>query len=230
VTQIVNPAGVAPAVSAVFVNGGAPVYLDSNGLSVSLAGQNSIVEQILVTFNEAVTLDPGAFTITNNAAGVTVVGGPAPNTLPVTAGFAVVPGSGNTQFVVTFSGPGTNPISGGTGNTIKDGLYILNTIGSHVHANGQTAADVNTGFWALYGSAYTPDNTLSSSIGDGGSEVVVDAPDFLLFKNTFGSESDLPGGPAQPTYDVSMDANLDGVVDASDFAKFKDNFGADWTF
>jgi Bacterial Ig-like domain (group 3) len=228
VTQIVNATAPAPAVTSVVVNGGASAYLDSNGLSVSLAGQNSVVEQILVTFNEAVTLDTGAFTITNNAAGVTVLGGPAPNTLPVTASDAVVPASGNTQYVVTFSGAGTNPIPGGTGNTIKDGLYVLNIIGSKIHANFQTAANVNTGFWALYGSAVGSENTVSGSIGDGGSEVVVTSPDFSEFKNTFGSESDIPAGP--PAYNVAMDANLDGVLDATDFAKFKTNFGADWTF
>jgi hypothetical protein len=41
-------------VSSAVVNGGDPAYLDSNGLAVSLAGQNSVVEQILVTFNQAV--------------------------------------------------------------------------------------------------------------------------------------------------------------------------------
>jgi len=56
----------------------------------------------------------------------------------------------------------------------------------------------------------------------------VDATDFNLFKNAFGSESDIPAGP--PVYDVRMDSNLDGVLDASDFSKFKINFGADWSF
>jgi Bacterial Ig-like domain (group 3) len=227
---LVQGVGMAPAVSSVLVNGGAPAYLDSNGLAVSLAGQNSVVEQILVTFNEAVTLDANAFTITNNAGNVTVLGGPAPNTLPVNAIQTPVGGSPSAQWIVTFSGPGTNPIPGGLGNVIKDGVYYLNVIGSKVHANAQTAASQSTGFWALYGSAYAPDNTLSGTIGDGGSEVVVDAPDYSLFKAAFGSESDLPGGADQPYYNVSMDANLDGIVDATDFSKFKNNFGADWMF
>ncbi len=124
------------------------------------------------------------------------------------------------------SRPGTTPIPGSY--IIKDGVYILNTIGSHVHANGQTAADNNTGFWALYGSAAASENVLSPSIGDGNSEVVVTSPDFNLFKNTFGSESDIPAGP--PAYNVALDSNLDGVVDATDFSKFKSNFGADWAF
>jgi fibronectin-binding autotransporter adhesin len=225
------PVGPAPHVASVVVNGGAPAYTDSNGLRVSLAGQNSIVEQILVTFNEPVTLDAGALTITNDAAGVTVLGGPAPNALPVTAIQTPVGNSPSAQWMVTFSGTGTTPIPGGLGNAIKDGLYILNTIGSKVHANGQTAlADNHAGFFALYGSVAASDNIVSSTIGDGGSEVVVDAPDFSLFKNTFAAESDLPSGPSQPFYDVALDSNLDGVIDATDFAKFKANFGADWVF
>ena len=137
-------------------------------------------------------------------------------------------GSGNTQWIVTFSGPGTTAIPNGVGNVIKDGVYILNTIGSHVHANGLIAADNNTGFWALHGSAASASNTLSPIVGDGNSEVVVDSPDVNLFKSTFGSESDILAGP--PAYDVRMDSNLDGVVDATDFATFKTNFGADWVF
>jgi IPT/TIG domain len=219
----------APTVASVVVNGGNAAYTDSNGLSVSLAGQNSVVEQILVTFNESVDLDPGAFTITNNAAGVTVVSGPAPNTLPVTANFAPA-GADKTQYIVTFSGPGTTAIPGGIGNVIDDGLYILNTIGSHVHANGLTAADNNTGFWALFGSAGSANVLTSGSIGDGNSQVFVNNPDFTVFKTTFGSETDLPGSPYQPYYNVSMDANLDGILDAIDYAKFKHNFGADWIF
>jgi hypothetical protein len=221
--------GPAPAVASVVVNGGAPAYTDSNGLSVSLLGQNSVVEQILVTFNEAVDLDPGAFTITNDAAGVTVHAGPTPNTLPVTANFAPV-GSDKSQYIVTFSGPGTTAIPGGAGSVIDDGLYILNTLGSHVHANAQTAADTNTGFWALFGSAGSNNVLTAGFIGDGNSEVFVNNPDFTQFRNTFGSESDLLGGPYQPNYDVSMDANLDGFLDAIDYAKFKHNFGADWSF
>jgi hypothetical protein len=64
-------------------------------------------------------------------------------------------------------------------------------------------------------------------VADGGSEVVVDSPDFSLLKTTFGSESDLAGGVAQPAYNPAMDATLDGVLDATDFSKFKTNFGAD---
>jgi large repetitive protein len=213
------------AVSSVVVNGGAPAYIDCNGLSVNLEGQNSVIEQLQVTFNQPVSLDANAFTVTNVAEAVTVLAGPNPSTFPVTAIQTPVAGSGGTQWIVTFSGEGTDAINttnGGTGTVIKDGLYILTTVGSRVHADGVTAADNNVVFWALNGSDYAPDNTPT--------EVVVDAPDFNLFKNTFGAESDLPGDSGQPAYVAALDFNLDGVVDATDYNIFKANFGADWTW
>jgi hypothetical protein len=227
VTQVVNNAP--PAVSSVVVNGGAPAYTDSNGLQVSLAGQNSVVEQILVTFNEPVTLSGTPFTVTNDTnTTVSINSGPSPNTAPVTANYAVVPGSNNTQYIVTFSGAGTNPIPGGAGRTIKDGIYYLNVVGANVSANSQTAANSSSGFWALYGSADNNDNSISPTFGDGNSEVFVDIGDFNQFRATYGSESDIPGGP--PAYNAAYDSNLDGFVDITDFNKFRTNYGADWSF
>jgi len=74
----------------------------------------------------------------------------------------------------------------------------------------------------LYGSAYAASNTLSPTIGDGNSEIVVDSPDFNLFKTAFGSESDIPAGP--PVYDVRLDFNLDAFIDAADFLDLEEQF------
>ena len=73
VAQVVT-AGPAPSLSSTTVNG-ADVTIA--GQSVSLAGkQRSMVDDIVFQFNEAVTLDPGAFTIALHA-GVSVNGGAA---------------------------------------------------------------------------------------------------------------------------------------------------------
>jgi len=228
VTQVVNSAP-APAVVSVLVNGGTPQYTDSNNVSVSLAGQNSVVEQLLVTFNEAVTLDAGALSIINNAAGVTVNSGAAPNTLAVNANAPIPVGGGSaaTQWIVTFSGPGTTALAyGGSGNVIKDGLYKLHTDGSKVHANSQTAANNDTGFWAMYGAVH--DNLLSPIVGDGNSEVFLDGNDFTEFKNAFNSLAD----SSMPGYDVAMDNDLDGFYDGDTFTAFRTSFNAlkDWAF
>jgi hypothetical protein len=102
----------------------------------------------------------------------------------------------------------------------------LNVIGSKVHANGFTApADTHGVFWAAYGSVYAPDNVTTGLTW----EVVVDSPDVSPFEITFGSESDLPGGDGQPTYNVALDFNLDGFLDSLDSWQFEHvNFGLDW--
>src|SRR5207244_1960877 len=97
-----------PAVASVTINGGPIVARDAFGNTPILLGQNSIVEQLLVTFNESVTLDPGAFAITNLWQQVTVNSGAEPNEFPVSVTPTAVAGSNNTQFVLTFSGSGVN--------------------------------------------------------------------------------------------------------------------------
>ena len=47
------------------VNGGPRFAEDYYGLKPYLAGQNSLVQQLLVTFNMPVTLEEGAFTLDN---------------------------------------------------------------------------------------------------------------------------------------------------------------------
>jgi Putative Ig domain len=203
------------------VNGGAPAYTDCNGQSVSLVGQSSVIEQLQVTFNEPVTLDANAFTITNIAEAITVLSGPNPSTYPVTAIQTPLAGSGNTQWIVSFSGYGTNAISGGTGTVIKDGLYLLTTIGSKVHADGDTAADNNVVFWALNGSTVAGD-----LMTDGYNwEVSVGASDYAHFVSTYGSESNTGTIPYNPAFDF----NLDGAVDATDYGIFTSAYNAEWT-
>jgi hypothetical protein len=232
VTQVVNN-GPAPVVASIEINGGTPQYVDSNGASWSLAGQNSVVEQILVTFNEPVTLDPGAFSIANNAAGVTVVSGDGPNTLPVTANDPIPVGGGSeaTQWIVTFSGPGTVSLAyGGVGAVIRDGLYILHTDGSKVHAYSQTAADNDTGFWAMYGAVH--DNTISSTIGDGQSQVFIDCCDFNDFRYWLNNPAIDSTDPAYGATYFAYDYDLDGFVDADTFNRFRQKLNTmqEWVF
>jgi hypothetical protein len=230
VAQVVNAY---PVVLSVVVNGGTPQYVDSNGQSWSLAGQNSVVEQLLVTFNEPVTLDSGAFTVLNNASGVAVVSGAGPNTLAVTANAPIPVGGGPsaTQWIVTFSGPGTTSLAyGGTGSVIMDGLYKLFTNGSHVHANGLTAANNLTGFWSMYGAVH--DNTVSNNVGDGNSDVFVDATDFNEFRywlNNPGIDSTTAAYGA--TY-FAYDYDLDDFADADTFNTFRAelNSNREWIF
>jgi hypothetical protein len=235
VSQVVNGFGTAPSVTSVVVNGGAPQYTDSNGASWSLAGQNSVVEQLLVSFNEPVTVTAGAFTITNDAAGVNVISGAGPNTLPVTANAPIPVGGGPaaSQWIVTFSGAGTSSLAyGGVGNVIKDGLYILNINASHVAASSgglPMSANVNSVFWAMYGAVH--DNAVSTNPGDGNSDVFIDANDFNEFRYWLNHPNIDSTVPAYGTY-VPYDYDLDGFCDADTFNTFRAalNTNREWTF
>jgi hypothetical protein len=232
-----------PAVTSVTINGGPIAAIDAFGNTPNLTGQNSIVEQLLVTFNESVTLDDGAFAITNLWQQVTVNSGAQPNRLAVSVTPNPVPGSNNTQFVLTFSGPGatihdnTATGTGGIGGvltTIMDGFYQLNVDGSKVHANGLTAANDNTNFWALYGVATAgigvagiDEFILDPHLGNGQSEAMIGSGGTQNIYAAYGSESDVAGPPIYiPMYDV----NLDGAIDSYDLQKFYENFNTDWAF
>ena len=91
--------------------------------------------------------------------------------------------------------------------------------------------DCLTVVFALFGSVDTANSQiLSSPLGNGNSEILVQNSDFSFLAAAYGSESDMPGGGGQPAYDVRFDHNLDGFVDNSDFGFFQTNFGADWSF
>jgi hypothetical protein len=73
-------------------------------------------------------------------------------------------------------------------NVIRNGLYILHTDGSKVHANGFTApADNDTTFWALFGEVIYHDissveiNVGTGYVGDGYSDASVGNADCALF-------------------------------------------------
>jgi hypothetical protein len=226
----INAGGPAPFVVSQIVNGGAPQYVDQNGVSLSLVGQNSVVEQMLVTFNEPVTLDAGVFSVTDFSP-VTVFSGASPNTLPIGINAMVPVGGGPaaTQWIVTFNGTGTNALTGGgIGHIVKDGVYNFNVDGSKVHANSQTAVNNTRVFWAMYGA--THDNVLSANPGDGNSEIFLDGNDFIEFKNAFNSLGDSTF--AIPGYDVRMDYDLDGYYDGGTFVAFRTSFNSlkDWAF
>ena len=261
VTQIVNSVGAAPQLLSTTVNGGyglvanSDYYVDGQGYTFDLSGQNSVVVSLLVTFNEPVSLDSGAFAVTpeptTNVAGtpgsVYVQFGNQPNELPIAVNTPVAVGGGSsaTQWVLTFSGSGTTPIGespgfAGIGNLLKDGVYNFNMDGAKVHANAQTAATSSSVFWAMYGanSLYQSNGTnganganggtLSPVLGDGTSELFLDPADVVERNNHFLADSSNQFAP--PNYDPAMDADLSGFYDGIDAARFNSNYLNDWTF
>jgi trimeric autotransporter adhesin len=237
--------GVAPVFESIEVNGGTPQYHDAFGDTVDISHQNSVVLQILVTFNEPVTLVPGAFSVVpysiNNgsdplASGeVLVNSGPNPNQVAPLLNAPIQVGDGH-QWIITFgNNAGTTPNGSGF-YVLKDGVYSLNIDHTKVSANSQNmAADVGgpgaSSFWALYGDTTFHDISgvdHPGYIGDTYSDASVGNADFQGFKACYNSDSTNYYAP--PSYNVKFDANLDGSVANSDFVQFKTNYNTDWQF
>ena len=202
VAQVVDNPGPAPALSSTTVNG-ADVTIA--GQSVSLAGkQRSMVDNIVFQFNEAVTLDPGAFTIALHA-GVSVNGGAAETvgTLPTLNWTSP---DGGLTWVVTFSGAGV------VGGSIADGDYDITVVSTTVHANGQTmAGSVTNTFFRLFG----------DTNGDG---QVSGRPDFQAMQKALGTSL------GQAGYLAYLDYNGDGVIGGRpDFQNFQSRLGIIYT-
>jgi hypothetical protein len=238
--------GSAPVFLSIAVNGGTPQYQDAfgNGLAEPIAGQNSVVEQILVTFNEPVTVAPNAFSITPYTISpdgnpgymeVVVNSGPNPNQVAPILNAPIMVGDGH-QWIITFGNNGATTSNGSGFYVLKDGVYSLNIDHTKVSANSQNmAADVGgpgpSSFWALYGDTTFHDISgvdHPGYIGDGYSDASVGNADFQAFKAYYNSDSTNYYAP--PNYNVKFDANLDGSIANSDFVQFKTNYNTDWQF
>lgn len=213
-----------PAIASVIVNGGPDIILNEDLPPVSLAGQSSVVKQILVEFNQPVSVASDAFTIRPRTKNVLVNGGAAPSTAVVDTSITPLSAS---EYLITFSGPGTHD------GIIDSGIYDLTTHADKVSAHGDTmTADRTTTFFALFGvlgetvGGANPSD--SNSVGDGSAHVFVDPGSLFQFSDAFGAA---PNGPAgAPRYNVAFDKNLDGFIDPGDLFALTDAFGVDWVF
>ncbi len=149
------------------------------GQSVSLAGaQRSMVDNIVVTFSRAVTLDAAALSLALHA-NVTVNGtnyADGYGTVPETVSVTNPSGDGET-WVVSFSGASV------IGQSIADGVYDITLTGSAVHdaAVGQTYAQQA----AVAGAQQNVTNTFFRLFGDASGVGTVNNADNRLFRSTY---------------------------------------------
>ena len=202
VAQVVNDPGPAPALTSTTVNG---ADITIAGQSVSLAGkQRSMVDNIVFQFNEAVTLDAGAFTIALHA-GMSVNGGAAGTvgTLPTLHWSSP---DGGLTWVVTFSGAGV------VGGSIADGDYDITVVSTAVLAYGQTmTSDVTNTFYRLFGDT-------------NGAGQVSGRPDLVAMQNALGQSL------GQAGYLAYLDYNGDGIIAGRpDFQNFQSRLGIIYT-
>ena len=199
VSQVVNPL---PTLTSVTVDG-ANVTID--GQTVSLTGtQRSMVDNVVFTFNEAVTLDAGAFTIALHQ-GVSVDGG-TPGTVGTLPTLSWTSPDGGLTWVVTFSGAGV------VGGSIADGDYDITVVSTAVHAYNHTMADnITNTFFRLFG----------DTNGDG---QVSGRPDLTLMQSALGTSI------GQAGYLAYLDYNADGIIGGRpDFSTFQSLLGTIYT-
>ena len=188
--------------------GVAPVTVTSvviNGNNAALAGaQRSMVNSIVYTFSEAVTL------AATNAFTFGVHSGQTGSTTTTLIWTAINPDSNgaSTQWAVTFSGTDVTP-----GGSIADGVYdiTLNTaaVTSEAHPTATTTARATDTFYRLYGDA----------LGNAASGQKISNTDYNLFLSTFGLKSGATGYLAY----FNEDGNT--KIDNTDYNIFLSNFG-----
>ena len=170
------------------------------------AAQRSFVNQLVLTFDGIITLDPGAFVVNKRG-----VGGGA-----VTTNVAMTTSGGQTIVTLTFSGPFTR----GTGNALVDGYYDLTADGSKIHSGTQTVdfnGDGVGGDTYILGAAEA--DNFFALYGDTNGDGLVGVGEFGQFRNGFGKTS------AQPGYDPLFDFESDNSIGVSDFGQFRTRFG-----
>ena len=165
--------------------------------------QRSIVNQLVVTFDQAVTIGAGAFVVTQRGGGV------------VTSSAAGI-SNAQGQFVVTITFSGVSTHNG----ALNDGYYQLNIDGTKLTRVGQSL-DINqdgTGGDSLVIGDDEADNFFAM-FGDTNGDGLVGVAEFGLFRSAFGKTSSDVG------YSIQYDFDGDGVVGISDFGQFRSRFG-----
>ena len=165
--------------------------------------QRSMVNQIVVTFDQAVAIGAGAFVITQRGGGT------------VTSSAAGVTNAQG-QFVVTISFSGASTRNG----ALNDGYYQLNIDGTKLTRAGRSL-DINqdgAGGDSLVIGDDEADNFFAL-FGDINGDGLVGVAEFGQFRSAFGKTSSDVG------YNILFDFEGDGVVGIGDFGQFRSRFG-----
>jgi hypothetical protein len=181
------------------------------------SAQRSQVQTITVAFN-------GAATFASSPAAAFQLAGPGGN---VALAAAVTKVNGLTDVTLTFTGTGSDPVSGQSGGplSLADGRYQLTVFSAQVSVNGQALDGDNDGNPG--GDYVSPTETAGGTglhlyrlYGDVNGDGVVNAFDFSQFRLAYGS------GSTDAGYRAYLDADDNGAVNAFDFAQFRNRYGS----
>jgi len=172
--------------------------------------QRSLVRQVVVRFDQVVSLEAGAFEVLKRGTG----GG------PVTTTFNTATVSGKTVATLTFSG------SFVTAGSLNDGNYELRIIASKVTGDGalQLDGDKNgvPGGDRLFGTAAV--DKFFRLFGDESGDRVVSLSELNRFRSSYGRSV------GQSGYIAAFDFSNDNAITLSDLIAFRARYGSSLPF
>jgi Dockerin type I domain len=185
-----------PGITSVVINQDISALYNAAGQPFAGA-QRSMVNDIAYTFSQPVNiLDPG----TDPSVFTVAVASGWSGTVP-TLNWAAVPGSGDTQWAVAFSGAGV------TGGSIANGAYTITV----ADPNSITAESDGTALSFASSGIDSATQSFFRLFGDINGDGFVNAADNAKLKQ------------ALSTYNAAFDYSQDGFVNAADNAQFKDD-------
>lgn len=155
---------------------------------------------LVVTFNQPVTFDAGAFTLVDLPSGVSPGG-----TVLVSNGSGLTTSTVGSTVVVGFHG-GAAEDPEGVGS-LADGIWQMTIDMTKVHAGSTSGSGTQTV------------NNIRRLFGDSNGDGTIDSTDFQDFSNAFGLSS------GDPLFRTDFDTNQDGVIDSTDSGDFFNRFG-----
>ena len=166
--------------------------------------RRSVVDEVVVSFDDIVTFDAGAFELVKRGPDSGVV-----NVTPMvdnSSGFSVV--------TLELSGAFTNS------SGLVDGNYQLRVFGDLVTSSSGTAIDGDgdgiAGGNLVFGD--TAADNFFRFFGDNDGNRNVSLIDLLAFRQTWSSSA------GDPEFNSQLDSNADGVIDLFDLLPFRSNF------
>ena len=166
--------------------------------------QRSVVDQLVVSFDEVVNVAPGAFELIQR--------GPNGGTVDVTP--VIDNSSGATVVTLEFSGA----FAGAAG--LVDGNYQLTVLGDLITSSSGTAMDGDgdgvAGGDLVFGD--TAADNFFRFYGDNNGDRLVNVFDLLAMRLTFGSTDD------DANFNSNFDSNGDGRVNVIDLLAFRGNY------
>ena len=171
----------------------------------------SNINELVVSFDEIVTLGSGAFELVQRGAN----GG----SVDVTA--SIDNSSGQSVVTLEFSGSFVE-----ASGSLTDGNYELTVVGDQITTSSGSVYDADDD--GVAGGSFVYGDTAADNFfrffGDGNGDRNVNVFDLLSFRQTFGlSEGD-------SDFDTQFDANADGIVNVFDLLPFRGNFGEQLDF